>query len=314
MPVLEITTMLGCPLMCTICPQEMLRQKYKESHQHNKYLSLDDCQTVLDKLPKHVHIHFSGMSEPWANPDATAMLEYALQNGFRVAIFTTLYGISEQESLKILGLIRKYRDQIKTICLHLPDQERVMKGFKYSAEYRAVLVNFLALKNENVVKEFQMMTMDSSGSYHESIADLLPRKSKKWVGISRAGALPDVATVDLKAPPPQSPRHNFSLICKSTPFYDCNVLLPNGDVVLCCMDYGLKHILGNLLVQDYYSLFASDVLTQLRIINQKPEFSSLSICKSCENVACSIERPSRVSRSKSIKNALLKASHKVFKF
>jgi len=25
-----------------------------------------------------------------------------------------------------------------------------------------------------------------------------------------------------------------------------NVLLPNGDVVLCCMDYGLDHILGNL--------------------------------------------------------------------
>jgi hypothetical protein len=34
-----------------------------------------------------------------------------------------------------------------------------------------------------------------------------------------------------------------------------NILMPNGDVVLCCMDYGLKHVLGNLLSQSYESLF-----------------------------------------------------------
>lgn len=28
--------------------------------------------------------------------------------------------------------------------------------------------------------------------------------------------------------------------------FDNNVLLPNGDVILCCMDYGLTHVLGNL--------------------------------------------------------------------
>ena len=30
-----------------------------------------------------------------------------------------------------------------------------------------------------------------------------------------------------------------------------NVVLPNGDVSLCCMDYGLEHIIGNLLDQEY---------------------------------------------------------------
>ena len=36
-----------------------------------------------------------------------------------------------------------------------------------------------------------------------------------------------------------------------------NVLLPNGDVLLCCMDWGMKHVLGNLLTGDYSNLFAS---------------------------------------------------------
>ena len=43
-----------------------------------------------------------------------------------------------------------------------------------------------------------------------------------------------------------------------------NVLLPNGDVVLCCMDFGMQHVLGNLKRQSYeeilklYSLLDMD--------------------------------------------------------
>ena len=36
--------------------------------------------------------------------------------------------------------------------------------------------------------------------------------------------------------------------------FNQNVLLPNGDVYLCCMDYELKHRLGNLFLDDYKSL------------------------------------------------------------
>jgi hypothetical protein len=43
-----------------------------------------------------------------------------------------------------------------------------------------------------------------------------------------------------------------------------SVLLPNGDVALCCMDYGLQHVLGNLLSGDYESLFRSDEFLRVR--------------------------------------------------
>ena len=51
--------------------QDTLRGLYGKN---TKYFSLDDYKTVLGKVPKHVRIDFSGMAEPWANPDATAML------------------------------------------------------------------------------------------------------------------------------------------------------------------------------------------------------------------------------------------------
>ena len=34
--------------------------------------------------------------------------------------------------------------------------------------------------------------------------------------------------------------------------------LPNGDVLLCCVDYAMKHVLGNLREQDYASLFEGE--------------------------------------------------------
>ena len=82
MATLEITTVVGCPLMCTFCPQDALKKSYAGGS--DKYLSLETFATVLDKVPEHVQLDFSGMSEPWANPDATRMVELALQRGRRV--------------------------------------------------------------------------------------------------------------------------------------------------------------------------------------------------------------------------------------
>jgi radical SAM protein with 4Fe4S-binding SPASM domain len=81
-----------------------------------------------------------------------------------------------------------------------------------------------------------------------------------------------------------TPRNDFALTCRSTPFYDRNVLLPNGDVVLCCMDYNLKHVIGNLLTQSYAEIFAGEKLAEIVKMNEAVGFDKCSICKSCENV------------------------------
>jgi hypothetical protein len=62
-----------------------------------------------------------------------------------------------------------------------------------------------------------------------------------------------------------------------------NILLPNGDVVLCCMDYGLKHTLGNLIFSDYSSLFNSkDFMKVKKGLNN----DSLNIlCRRCDYFA-----------------------------
>ena len=55
-----------------------------------------------------------------------------------------------------------------------------------------------------------------------------------------------------------------------------NVVMPNGDVYLCCMDYGLKHKIGNLLETKY------DDLDRQSIIDLSNQEESDIICRKCE--------------------------------
>ena len=69
------------------------------------------------------------------------------------------------------------------------------------------------------------------------------------------------------------PCHAQPVTCSYTPFYDQNVVLPNGDVLLCCMDYAMKHRIGNLIEGDYFSMFALDAMSTLRAANTKCDFA-----------------------------------------
>lgn len=272
-PVMELTTMIGCPLMCTFCPQESLRNEYGND---TKYMQTMDLLTVLTKLPKNTRIDFSGMAEPWANPECTTMLEMVLYMGFKVAIYTTLYGMTNPERVK--RVIETHPDKIEVIMLHLPDANGNMKGWKYSEEW---LENLKMMSQLSVPCGVGAMTMDGSGQVAPELQGIVGRLAG-WKGHTRADSLPveQIGAQDISI----TPRNDFALTCRSTPFFDRNVLLPNGDVVLCCMDYNLKHVIGNLLKQSYSEIFQGEALAEIIRINEKPEFDKCSICKSCENV------------------------------
>lgn len=60
---------------------------------------------------------------------------------------------------------------------------------------------------------------------------------------------------------------------------DHNVLLPNGDVLMCCMDYGYTGLFGNLFTQSYEEVLNSDAAQAMRRTLSEGE----SICRHCAN-------------------------------
>ena len=278
-PTMEITTMIGCPLMCSFCPQDSLKSAYGKTSKSEKYMQFSDYEIMLSKIPGHCQIDFAGMSEPWANPACTMMLQLTLERGYRTSIYTTLYGMSVSDAQFITQeLLPKYEKQIEIVVLHLPDANGNMRGYKGSEAYRAVLQTF-GSTHSFLGSRLAAMTMDRSGRVHPDLQDIVPRLSA-WQGHSRAGSLGEEQTKKVGAS--ATPRKEGRVVCSQTAYWDHNVLLPSGEVVLCCMDYAKKHVIGNLLTQDYWSLFFSPEMIRLKTVNQQPGFSKCSLCKSCD--------------------------------
>jgi radical SAM protein with 4Fe4S-binding SPASM domain len=74
----------------------------------------------------------------------------------------------------------------------------------------------------------------------------------------------------------QTLKKEGKLRCGWNENYTRNVVLPNGDVYLCCMDYSLKHKLGNLLDTNYNNLNREGIFN----LADNPESNLL--CRNCE--------------------------------
>jgi len=274
-PTLEVTTMIGCPLLCTFCPQERLKTEYKK-RSSEKYLSMDNFRKMLRKVPKSTEIHFSGKSEPWANPECTNFLREALEGGYNVAIFTTLYGMRDPHVVK--DLLEKYDKQVRRLKIHLPDSMGNMLGWRLSEEWISA---YKIISTVKVSCGVTVMTMDAKGELDGRVVSLVEFDMKPWMGNTRAGML-DKKKINGQHVIEQ--KNNSRFVCKSTPYYDHNGVLPNGDVELCCQDYGMQHILGNLLEQNYEDIFFSPEKEKIIKANLLGASTDGVLCKSCENI------------------------------
>jgi len=274
-PTLEITTMIGCPLMCNYCPQDNLRDAYGTNDV--KYMSLDTFIVSLSKIPANTRIDFSGMAEAWVNPACTDMLEHALKQGHNVAIYTTLYNWNLDTAHRVENLLSRYRTQVEVFSIHFPDEYGNMKGWKYSEEWVQVFQLVTSAVQTAGIK-LEAMTMSDHGKIHKDL-QYLGIQLYNWFGHDRAGSLHKEQVKE--QPINFIDRHERPVRCSKTINYDQHVLLPNGDVVLCCMDYNTKHILGNLLANNYEDLFTGTVMTALLRENTRTCYSSASLCKSC---------------------------------
>jgi hypothetical protein len=263
---LEITTSIplnGCIVDCSFCPQRLLVQKYKG----NKVLSFEDYKKIIDKLPKEIRITFAGFVEPWLNRDCTDMLLYAYDRGHEIAVFTTGIGmsVSDMERIKHIPFAGNPNGGF---VLHLPDNELLAKH-PISNKYIEVIEYIGSIRDE--IKNFYIMSM---GSVHEKIKHVFDgiQPSEMW---SRAGNLrhesilkPELLILKDKYKTIYHGDKEMTCNCYERLYH--NILLPNGVVSLCCMDYGLDHILGNLFTQEY-----DDILPA--------PFSTFDLCKFCEN-------------------------------
>jgi hypothetical protein len=204
---------------------------------------------MLENVPKTVQIYFAGLSEAFLNSESSLMMRYTIEQGYSLILYTTLVGFNDND-LKVLSETKPPSTMPGTG--KFPNPGVAFHRFK-SHHYNKEEFN----KKQNIFRS-QLLNIptitddDNSGL----VGDV-------W---SRAGSLWEEK--DITGP----------LWCNSSmkhDTFDRNVALPNGDVYLCCMDFGLKHKLGNLFETNFYDLNRDEV------INLANKEESDLICRKC---------------------------------
>ena len=217
-------------------------------------MDFDDYKKVIDKVPNHVRIDFSGMCEPFVNSRCADMILYAYQHGNPLALYTTLQGATKEDYEKLKNV--KY----EVVTIHLPDNEN-RSTFKITEDYLEVL------------SLWECNNYSCHGTINNQVIPYL-KKNKNLITFmhDRAG--------NVETRPHISIPMDKKITCRNCGrALDHNVLLPDGTTIMCCMDYGMTEIFGNLFIQDYLEILNSSAANLMRSKMDNEE----CLCRHCYN-------------------------------
>ena len=227
-------------------------------------MSFDIFKTCLDKVSPEVPVHFGGMCEPWLNPECTDMVLYAYKKGHKIYVATTLVNMN----LSDVDLLQTC--SFETFSIHLPS-ENGLENISIDDEYLNVLGK---LSKSNIPADYHTHAGKAPITIRTMIQDAILIRPL----MTRAANLKSASI-------PEPSRKRGRIGC--TRNLDWFELLPNGDVALCCMDFGLKHLLGNLVSDDYDSLFRSAEYLKVKkgLIDESLDI----LCRYCDAFSCDVD-------------------------
>lgn len=264
-PMMEITTKIGCSVNCRYCPQGILLKAYYQTGNEDKSMSFETFKKCVDKMPINTLIEFAGFTEPFLNKDCIKMIQYAKNKGYRVNLFTTLKGANKN----IIEELKKI--QFEEFVLHVSDVEGYA-NLPITEEYLMLIDSLVKAKKPNGDDFIDYVC--SQGTIPIRIKECLGENVRVFISLTdRAGNLNDEHLFKKK---------NIigSIQCELSHTINHNVLLPDGRVVLCAQDYGMKHVLGNLLTTSYIDVVFSKEAEIIKKSMSKQKNKDI-LCRNC---------------------------------
>ena len=277
---IEITTILGCPVDCSYCPQDQLKTASKG---RKKRLTAEDFDRAINNIDMKVGISWTGYSEPCLSPDLPEMCESVNSRGISQVISTTLTG--NDRSVEFVSSSKCF----DSFTIHAPDSSGLMRGLKpdenYINKFSSCLEQMYA---NNQMRKVRIITFGDH--FYEPlvpfIKDALTNKGlqKEHLKLrdtvsTRAGGL------DSEELSNQGLQIRSTSVGGAGTFY-CEkqklnqpVLLPDGELSICSFDYGFRCTYGNLF-SEKLSVLRSRWLGQISDSYSK---GTLNPCTECEH-------------------------------
>ena len=278
---LEVSVKAGCGLMCTYCPQDKYISNYKSKYpDYSKNLSLEIFETAMNNVSKDTHIWWSAFTEPLDSKYFPIFCKHLINNGYNQSISTTLSGTKKSVKwfLDNMNIFSK-------ITFHLPDNEGLM-NCKVDDDYIKNLR--LALNGPHgegwpnksfMTKSTIFLIGNSLEKKVESVVNEFVREGKfdksrilKAKILNTRNSTISTQEINLEHISFRSKPDLNNLVKKQEEFYcayrrlNQGVLLPNGEVSLCCQDFSLEYILGDLKTEKLETLYKKIQKILLRFV------------------------------------------------
>lgn len=276
-----------CNLRCPLCSNKSMKRL-------KGLMSFEQFKQIIDTIDLPLQRITIGMTgEPLVNKDVFKMINYASSKGINCSLPTNgllinnfsmdeilnsglcqmniaFDGATKQvyEQYRVGGKFEIVLENIKQLC-----HEKRKRGLKYPLIY----IQFLVTKqNQHEIEMMKELAKEIKPDYlyFKSMAlwtsltgDDKQKLSKEWLTTNDKFKRYDENLNVLGSPS----------IC---PFiFDKSVILWNGDVALCCLDFEGKYVFGNVFKEPFVKIYRNKILPQLRkqILEKK-----LTICKDCD--------------------------------
>jgi radical SAM protein with 4Fe4S-binding SPASM domain len=251
-----IETNNTCNLECICCPvpKEMKREK--------GYMEFETFKKIIDLNPEIQRVYLTNWGEPLIHPDIIEMIHYAHSRGKQTALTTngTLLDKSLTRELLESGL-----DIIKFSVDGGKETYQRVRGFPYE-KIESYILHFIQMRNDLKKKTWVEVSMLIFNETTAEIDSFFIRWKNKadFVNIQ-----PKFFTITKKNYTP----------CRE--LWRIMVVLWNGDVVPCCVDFDGTIVIGNAKRENLQSLFKNKIMREIRkkhLLKKPP-----SLCEKCSH-------------------------------
>jgi len=265
-----------CNLACSACPRSSMTRKVG-------FMDFSLFKGIISQLKGHVgFLWLHNFGEPLFHPEIGRFIGYCSENNIRTGLSTNATVLDEDKASMLLdsGLdhivlaIDGATSATYQRMRHGGDFENVRKNIEY----------FLNLKKRlgraSPFAEVQMIKMDETG-------DEIDAFRRRWGDLADNVFIKDfcawgdqvaaIAGLKEKKPAYYS-RRRKRLPCMA--LWRDGIVLWNGDLVLCCMDYDGKMVLGNLNKEKLKDIWNSEAVRKLRKEHSDNNYDN-PLCKEC---------------------------------
>jgi radical SAM protein with 4Fe4S-binding SPASM domain len=218
--------------------------------------------------------------------------------------------------LEILTIIKKYKNLAKQKSKHFPEIHMLTNGMLLRGKLAKDIidldvVDLLGISFDGGTPEAfeEMRTNAKWPIFYENVKTFnrIRKEQKSSVKMSAISCIPSDKTRSLKWMHPQfqeiynlldwyelrrlhnwagdindfkSPQKKHKIGC--TLLMEQMVLLPNGDVTICCNDLNSKSVIGNILQTDFMNIYNCDQRVRFLKLHLQGKKEKIALCKDCE--------------------------------